>query len=287
MDAKAGFYLATHEVDPKKPAATALTGAELATLLEGIKARTVLALDTCHSGGALGGTRMTKVITSPNDLAGLINELSSAEQGTIVLSSSAASEQSFEDPKKGGVFTQALREGVMITPSKGGTITCVGLQSWVKGRVPELVAALVEGVPDAPQQTPACVMPKGVPDFPIAQPNGGATWRTYPPGQAPPAKFVTLDDVGTLADRGKIEERLYLRGDFRVTASSVSRAVLRDAHKPDEQSPRVLVEYPFGAVPPKDKDRLSRDASLPYQIYNVRRGTDGVVTIWVREITQQ
>jgi len=117
--------------------------------------------------------------------------------------------------------------------------------------------------------------------------NTGSTWRTYAPGQAPPGRMLGLEDVAALADRGEIGERLYLRGDFRVTASSPSRAVLRDANKPDDQSPRVLVEYPSGAVAPAERERLSRDSSRPYQIYNVRRGPDGVVTIWVKEITQQ
>jgi len=117
--------------------------------------------------------------------------------------------------------------------------------------------------------------------------NGGSSWRTYAPGQAPPGRVLGLEDVAALADRGEIGERLYLRGDFRVTASSPNKAVLRDANKPDDQSPRVLVEYPSGAVAPQERDRLSRDSSRPYQIYNVRRGPDGVVTIWVKEITQQ
>lgn len=137
------------------------------------------------------------------------------------------------------------------------------------------------------------VSPTGVPLVPFIKAqrdpslaNTGSSWRTYAPGQAPPGKVVALDDVAALADRGEIEERLYLRGDFRVTAASPSRAVLRDANKPDDQSPRILVEYPSGAVAPHERDRLSRDASRPYQIYNVRRGPDGVVTIWVKEITQ-
>ena len=164
---------------------------------------------------------------------------------------------------------------------------------------PSTPALLSTPVP-APVTTPAPVVPEtprvsptGVELKPFIkaqrdprEANSGATWKTYAPGQAPPAKVMGLDDIATLADRGEIGERIYLRGDFRVTASSSSRAVLRDANKPDDQSPRVLVEYPSGAVPPQEKDRLSRDSSRPYQIYNVRRGADGVVTIWVREITQ-
>jgi len=118
-------------------------------------------------------------------------------------------------------------------------------------------------------------------------PNAGATWKTYAPGLAPPARAVSLDEVGPIADRGDVGERLYLRGEFRVTASGSNRAVLRDATKPDDQSPRVVVEYPAGSVPPQERDRFVRDNSRPYLINDVRRGADGVVTIYVKEIIAQ
>jgi hypothetical protein len=114
-----------------------------------------------------------------------------------------------------------------------------------------------------------------------------ASWRTYAPGQAPPAKTVSLDDVGALADRGEVNERLYLKGEFRVTASGTSRAVLRDATRPDDQSPRIVVEYPAGDVPPQERERFLRDSARPYQVSDVRRGADGVITIYVREIINQ
>jgi uncharacterized caspase-like protein len=170
VDPKVGFYLATYEADPKTPATTALTGKELSTLLEGIKARTILALDTCHSAGAFGGTRLERIVTSPNDLTGLVNELSSAEEGTIVLSSSAATEESLED-LKGGLFTQAFCEG-LARKSAGSnpSVTCRGMQDWLIKRVPELVDALFKGRSDVSRQTPVCIIPKGVPDFPLATP---------------------------------------------------------------------------------------------------------------------
>jgi hypothetical protein len=117
--------------------------------------------------------------------------------------------------------------------------------------------------------------------------SAGARWPTYAPGQAPPARGVTLDEVGALADRGDIGERLYLRGEFRVTASGTSRAVLRDATRPDDQSPRIVVEYSAGSVPPQERERFVRDATRPYLISDIRRGADGVVTIYVREIMSQ
>lgn len=127
------------------------------------------------------------------------------------------------------------------------------------------------------------VTSKGDPNLP----NAGANWKTYAPGLAPPARAVSLDEVGPIADRGDVGERLYLRGEFRVTASGPNRAVLRDATKPDDQSPRVVVEYPAGAVPPPEHNRFVRDNSRPYLISDVRRGADGVVTIYVKEIINQ
>jgi hypothetical protein len=118
-------------------------------------------------------------------------------------------------------------------------------------------------------------------------PNAGATWPTYAPGQAPPARAISIEEVGPIADRGDVGERLYLRGEFRVTASGSNRAVLRDASKPDDQSPRVVVEYPSGAVPPPERERFVRDNTRPFLISDVRRGADGVVTIYVREIINQ
>jgi hypothetical protein len=118
-------------------------------------------------------------------------------------------------------------------------------------------------------------------------PNAGATWRTYQAGQVPPARAISLEEAGPLADRGDVGERLYLRGEFRVTASGANRAVLRDATKPDDQSPRVVVEYPAGSVPPPERERFVRDTDRPYLVSDVRRGADGVVTIYVREIINQ
>jgi hypothetical protein len=121
-------------------------------------------------------------------------------------------------------------------------------------------------------------------------PNGngtGAKWPTYAPGQAPPARGVSLDEAAAFAGRGEIGERLYLLGEFRVTASGGSRAVLRDANRTDQQSPRIVVEYSTGTVPPHEQERFVRDASRPYLVSDVRHEVDGAVTIYVREIINQ
>ncbi|MEA3212164.1 MAG: hypothetical protein QOE70_5221 [Chthoniobacter sp.] len=122
----------------------------------------------------------------------------------------------------------------------------------------------------------------------------GATWRTFAPGQAPPARSITPTEATSLADRGDLGERLYLRGDFRVTASGENRAVLRDraaGADPANPSPvdgvRIIAEYPAGAVPPDESAVIARDSSRPFEIRDIRKGADGQINIYVREITAQ
>lgn len=167
---------------------------------------------------------------------------------------------------------------------------------------PTAVAMLATPPPRAePVATPTRVSPTGVPLQPFLAANPapgnvpnapGTTWRTYAPGQAPAARSVTPVEALALADRGDIGERVYLKGDFRVTASGENRAVLRDraAGAPNPSpadSVRIIVEFPPGAVPPAENSLISRDPSRPLQIRDVRRGADGQVNIYVREITAQ
>ena len=162
-----GFLLVTSDADPHNLPATALSGRRLAELLAGIRGSVVLLLDTCHSGGVLASGRKPTVVTGKDDLTGLFNQLSSSEQGIIVLSSSAQSEDSLEDQTaKQGVFTEALVEGFAGGAVKDGKITCVSLQDWMNARVPILAKASKAGA----VQTPFCVLPRGVPDFTLARP---------------------------------------------------------------------------------------------------------------------
>ena len=114
----------------------------------------------------------------------------------------------------------------LITPAPK-TGPYVAAVTPIPGRVTPLPTTSPDGVPlerfrQAPP-TPSIQVQRD------AMRDNSASWRTYAPGQAPPAKTVSLDEVGTLADRGEVNERLYLKGEFRVTASGTSRAVLRDA----------------------------------------------------------
>jgi hypothetical protein len=108
----------------------------------------------------------------------------------------------------------------------------------------------------------------------------------------PRGRLVEVSEGNDLATRGIGAERHYLEGRFTVTASGNGRAVLR----PQGVLPgvamgagskvRVIVEYPAGAAPPSEGNNISRDALRPFQITSVKRGDDGQVNIYAREITR-
>lgn len=151
----------------------------------------------------------------------------------------------------------------------------------------------------APPTTPLpSVSPQGVPLKPFLRSNqepglpsgAGGTWRTYGPGQQPAGRAVSPAEVTTLADRGDLGDRLYLSGNFLVTASGDNRVVLRPqgAEYPPKGSGavRVIVDYPAGAVAPVEGSALARDAARGFQVLDVRRASDGTVNVFVREIAQ-
>jgi len=120
--------------------------------------------------------------------------------------------------------------------------------------------------------------------------NNDATWRTYAPGQMPRGRVIDPSDAAPLADSGVGGERLYLRGNFVVTASEENRAVLRpqsgSGSQPDAAT-RVVVQYPAGVEPPVEGSAFARDETRPFLVTDVRRGADGQIDLYVREITTQ
>jgi hypothetical protein len=144
-----------------------------------------------------------------------------------------------------------------------------------------------------PEPAPVAVSPEGVPLQPFLvsspTPSGRETgsWRTYSPGRMPRGRLIRSSEVERLADRGLSGERVYLRGDFLVTASGESRAVLRSnkSLQDDGDNTRIIVEYPSGMSPPVQGSIFSRDEMRPFQITDVRRGERGEINLYVREVT--
>jgi hypothetical protein len=111
-----------------------------------------------------------------------------------------------------------------------------------------------------------------------------ATWQTYRPGQFPRGRLIDPGQGSSLADQGVGSEPIYLRGDFTVTAARENRAVLRPKQSGSENV-RIIAEFPKGLPVPQEGDSIGRAADRPFQIVDVRRGADGQVNIYVREIT--
>jgi hypothetical protein len=118
-------------------------------------------------------------------------------------------------------------------------------------------------------------------------------WKVFRPGQMPRGRLLKASDAADLADHGLGGERLYLSGQFTVTASGDNRAVLRpksgvlSALNPLDHgsTPRIVVEFPAGYTPPAEGSTVSRDEMRPFEILSVQRGRDGTINVMVREVT--
>lgn len=117
----------------------------------------------------------------------------------------------------------------------------------------------------------------------------GATWKTFPPGQAPAGRVLDTPDLREVATNGIRGERMYLKGQFVVNFADANRAVLRPTGGQSAQARnlRVIVDYPAGAPLPEPGSTLERDAARPYEVTEVRRQSDGQFNVFVREIIKQ
>jgi hypothetical protein len=154
-----------------------------------------------------------------------------------------------------------------------------------------------------PAPTPAVAVATPAPVQPTPPPppvqaaitsSGGGNWQTYAPGQMPRGRLANVPDMPALAGRGVSGERVYLQGNFVVTAAGQNRAVLRPQSPVTENlgigertsNTRVIVEFPAGARPPTEGATFSRDSRRPFLITDVRKGADGQVNVYVREVTR-
>ena len=117
-------------------------------------------------------------------------------------------------------------------------------------------------------------------------------WPVYEPGKMPRGRLVESSEAQGMASKGIGGERHYLQGRFAVTASGNGRAVFRPpgaiAGVPlgPNARVRVIVDFPSGVTPPAEGNVISRDNLRPFQITSVKRGDDGQINIYAREITR-
>jgi hypothetical protein len=150
------FYL-PYNTDPEKLLRTGVSFEDIRNTISALAGKTLFFIDTCHSGNVLGGRRALGF-----DIMGIVNELSSAENGAVVFAASTGNQYSLENPAwHNGAFTLAVVEGFDGRADYGGKgrITINMLDLYISERVKELTGG---------QQTPTTAKPNTVPDFPIA-----------------------------------------------------------------------------------------------------------------------
>ncbi len=131
--------------------------------------------------------------------------------------------------------------------------------------------------------------PTAAPAAAVASTAGGR-WQTYKPGQMPRGRLLSVRETQQMADQAASEERVYLQGNFVVTASGPNRAVLRSQGGAPlgiggASNTRIIVEFPTGASAPGEGANVSRGGDRPFLITDVKKTADGQINVFVREIT--
>ncbi|CAN5465308.1 hypothetical protein BH11PSE11_BH11PSE11_04110 [soil metagenome] len=152
------YYYLPQDVDVDKLKRTGIIFTEIKNTLSALPGKALFFVDTCHAGNILGtGRRGIKP-----DLTGVVNELTSAENGVIVFAASTGRQESAESPEwRNGAFTKSVVEGVggKADSMRSGRVTHKMLDLYASERVKELT----KGV-----QSPVTIVPQGIPDFPLA-----------------------------------------------------------------------------------------------------------------------
>lgn len=124
----------------------------------------------------------------------------------------------------------------------------------------------------------------GTSTAPPAQP--AAAWQTYQPGRMPLGRLVNVEQAASFASTGKPAERMYLQGNFEVSASRGRQAILRSRSGllGGNRNTRIIVEYPSESLAPTQGANVSRGSQRPFEITAIRQSPEGI-NIFVREIT--
>lgn len=155
-DHNGNYYFLPAPVNLDKLRRTAVSYHDIKTAIVNLPGKTLAFIDTCHAGNIMGNTRGVKA-----DINAVINDVTSAENGIVVFSSSTGRQDSIEDSKwENGAFTEALIEGLTgkADYTNDGTITINQLDLYLSEWVKELTNN---------KQTPVTTKPKTIADYPL------------------------------------------------------------------------------------------------------------------------
>jgi hypothetical protein len=141
----------------------------------------------------------------------------------------------------------------------------------------------------SPSATPT-PSPSPTPEAPKAIAAAGSkNWPVYEAGRMPRGRLVAPGDLSDIAKKGTGGERIYLQGNFNVTAAGADRAVMRAPQRgfgSRTDNIRIIVQYPNGMTAPADGSAVSRDSRRPFQVMEVKESPGGQINVYVREVTK-
>ena len=152
------FYYLPVDADRDRLRATCVNSLEIQQSVSAVAGKVVLFMDACHSGGVMATGRRS----AAPDIVGFINDLTSAENGVVVFTSSTGRQYSLEDPLwNNGAFTKAVVEGLAGKADllQQRNVSIKTLDLYVNQRVKELTKG---------QQAPTIIVPGSISDFPVA-----------------------------------------------------------------------------------------------------------------------
>ena len=137
--------------------ATCVSYVDIKRTTSAVAGKLIVFMDACHSGNVLGNTQQRAA-----GITQAVSELTGAENGPVVFTSSTGRQFSLESPEwNNGAFTKALVEGLTGKADLIGNnmITINSLTYYIATRVKELTGG---------RQAPTTIIPRSIPDFPIA-----------------------------------------------------------------------------------------------------------------------
>ncbi|MCI5151426.1 MAG: caspase family protein, partial [Candidatus Electrothrix sp. MAN1_4] len=156
LDRRGDYFFLPKDFEPGRFMSSGVSYDAINSTVSRIQGKALFFVDTCYSGKA-AGLRGNDTV----DITKIINDLSATENGVIVLSATTGQQTALELHKwKHGAFTQALLEALSGDANyiQDKVIQVSEIRTYIAGRVKTLTNG---------HQTPAVVIPRNVPDFPV------------------------------------------------------------------------------------------------------------------------
>ncbi len=141
LDNKGNLYLLPYDFSPVSLFATALNIKDITNGINGTPCKKLIFMDACHSGQS-GSDLLEFAAIKDVSVDDIVKEISNAEPGICIMTSSSGKEYSYEKKSWGhGAFTKALLEGCMqgkADYNQNSAIDLNELDLYVSERVKEL-----------------------------------------------------------------------------------------------------------------------------------------------------